>query len=1046
MAHFFIRRPVFAMVLSLLILLVGGLGIISLPVAQYPAITPPTVQVTAFYPGAGSKVVEETVATPLEQEINGAEDMLYMSSKSTSDGRCVVSATFKVGKNLNDAAVDIQNRVARAQAKLPQEVTRAGITVTKQSPDMLLVIALSSPDRSYDDLFLNNYALLNVQPELARVNGVGSVQIFTQKDYSMRVWLRPDKLAQLGLTADDVANALREQNIQAASGQVGAPPAKPGTEFQFSVTVKGRLVLVEEFENIIVRALPDGSMLRLRDVARVELGGKDYKSFGRLNTAPAALIGLYQLPTANALQTAEACRARLAELATFFPPGIQYSVNFDTTQFVSASIHEVLITLLEAFVLVIAVVFLFLGSWRATLIPMLAVPVSLIGTFAVFVPFGFTINTLTLFGMVLAIGIVVDDAIVVVEAVSHHLQKGLTPIRATELTMEEVTGPIIATSLVLCAVFVPVTFMGGITGRLYQQFAITLSISVLLSSLVALSLTPALCVLLLRPPRQTPNRLDAFFAGFNRWFDRITQHYTRLCSLLIRRGLITAVLLLAMYLGAFGLLRTLPTSFVPDEDQGYFFVVTSLPDGASQERTEAVLKKVEEHFRAVPEVRDIITIGGLNLFSSAYLPNAGTLIITLKPWDQRDKKSLRTVLRDGYAKLSQIPEAMIIPANPPPISGLGNAGGVVLQLQDRRGASPEELEAASNQFLTAAAQRPDLARSYTFYSTRVPQISLELDREKIKTLAVPLNTVFSSLQTYLGGLYVNDFTRFGRSFQVMLQAEPEFRMNPENIQDIFVRGGDGAMIPFGTISRLTTVRGSDLLPHYNGYRAAEINATPAPGFSSGQIITTLEQLAKSALPPGFSYEWTGMALQEKLAGGQQGIIFALALVFVFLVLAAQYESWSVPLAVVCGLPIGVFGALVGAWIWRLSNDVYVQIGLVMLLGLAAKNAILIVEFAKAGREQGKGIVEAAVEGAQLRFRPILMTSLAFVLGTLPLMLPSGAGAASRHSLGTAVFFGMSAATFVGVFFVPYLYVVVQSAAEKLGDKPTAAAENSGGAK
>ncbi len=1037
MAHFFIQRRVFAMVLSILILLVGWLGLNSLPIARYPNMTPPTIQVTATYPGASSKVVEETVTTPLEQEINGAEDMLYMSSGSTSDGQCTIKVTFKVGKNIDDAAVDVQNRVARAQPKLPSDVTKNGITVTKQSPDMLLVFAVSSPDGTYDDLFLNNYAFLNLQSELARVQGVGAVNIFTQKDYSMRVWLEPDKLAKLGLTASDVSRALQEQNVQAAAGQIGAPPAEKGTEFQFSVNVKGRLVNADEFGEIVLTTLSDGTVVRLHDVARTELGGKDYSSFGRINGAPAALIGIFQLPTANALDTAEACKARMDSLAQSFPPGMAVKVSFDTTRFVTASIEEVMHTLAEAFVLVVLVVFVFLGNWRATLIPMLAVPVSLIGTFAIFGPLGFTINTLTLFAMVLAIGLVVDDAIVVVEAVEHHIEKGLSPLDATIRAMHEVSGPVIAIALVLCSVFIPVSFMGGITGKLYQQFAITLSVSVLLSAIVALSLTPALCVMLLKPRKTSKGPLARLLGAFNRGFDRVTGSYVSASRWLIRFGVITAVLLLGIYGGAMGLLKKLPTSFLPDEDMGYLFVITTLPDGASQERTDKVLRKVEDILGKTPGVSDVITIGSLNLLSGARSSSAGVCIVSLKDWKERTKpeEQVGQMVPHLFGQLSQIPEALIIPTAPPPIQGLGNAGGVQFELQDRAGRTPEALQEVTNQFLAAASQRPEVGRAYTFYSTQVPQMMLDLDRDKIKTLGIPLDSVFGALQSYLGGLYVNDITLFGRSFQVKVQAEPSYRMNPRDIYNIYTRSADGTMVPFSTFSKVESTTGADLLPHFNVYRTAEITATPKPGVSSGQIIAAMEDLAKTELPAGYSYEWTGTALQEKEAGGKQGVIFAMALLFVFLVLAAQYESWAVPFAVLFGLPIGVFGAFAGAWMRDLTNDVYVQIGLVMLLGLAAKNAILIVEFAKVRREQGMDLTEAALEGAKLRLRPIIMTSLAFILGVVPLVLSSGAGAASRQSLGTAVCFGMTAATILGVFFIPWLYVVVQGLAEKITGAP-----------
>jgi HAE1 family hydrophobic/amphiphilic exporter-1/multidrug efflux pump len=1031
MAKFFIHRPVFAIVISLIILIAGAIGISTLPVAQYPQISPPTVEVEINYPGANAETVEQSIATNVEAEVNGAENMIYMSSKSSSDGRYVLTCTFKVGTNLDLANVDINNRVNKATAKLPQEAIAYGISVKKKSPDILLAISVYSPEGSYDDTFLSNFTSINLVDAIARVPGVGSTMIVGQRDYAMRFWVRPDKLAKLGLTGSDLANVIGEQNLVAPAGQVGQPPAKSGTQFQYTVNVKGRLTDASEFEEMIVRTLPDGSILRMKDVSRTELSGKSYTSFGRKDGIPATVLIIYQLPGANAIQTVDSVRKLLEESSKTFPPGLNYRISLDTTEFVKVAIDEVFHALRDAIILVLLVVFIFLGNIRATFIPMLAVPVSLVGTFAAFVAMGFSINTLTMLGVVLAVGIVVDDAIVVVEAVEHHIEHGLSPIQATEKAMDEVSGPVIAIGLVLCAVFVPVSFMGGITGQLYRQFAITISISVILSVIVALTLTPALCAMMLRPRKEMRGPVGMFLRGFNKLFNKVTNGYLGGVGFFLRYVTIGILCLAGLWYGAGHLLMKLPTGFVPIEDQGYFFAVFNLPDGASMERTDQLMRRAEADLKEVPGVAEILTMGGLNLLTNAYTSNNASIIVMLKPWEDREaaEEQMKAIVAKVNGKLAAYPEAIALVFPPPPINGLGNASGFVFELQDKTGRSPQELAATKEQFMQAMSKRPELTGIYSGFSTSIPQIKLDIDRDKVRTLNIPVNDVFQALQIYLGGLQVNDFNLFGRTYKVMLQAEQDFRKTPESIKDIYVRSSDGSMVPMSTISSLGMVTGPDILQRYNMFRTAEINGANAPGISTGEALTVMEKLAADNLPQGYGFEWTSIAYQEKEAGGTQGPIFGMAMLFVFLVLAAQYESWAVPFSVLLGLPVCVFGAFLGVSWLGLENNVYVQIGIVALMGLAAKNAILIVEFAKEYHEKkGMGLVEAATEGARLRFRPIMMTAFAFILGVVPLVVAHGAGAAARVSIGIAVFAGMLMASTVGLFFIPMLYVAVQSLA------------------
>ena len=1036
MAKLFIHRPVLAMVISLVILLVGFISMGTLPISQFPDITPPTITVTTTYTGASAQVVADTVAAPIEQQVNGAENMLYMQSRSTNDGRMVLTVTFAVGTDPDLAKVDVQNRVNQANALLPPEVVQSGVTVQKKSSQILLFISVFSPDGSKDDLFLSNYVVINMIDRLARIKGVGQAAILVgQRDYSMRAWVSPDKLAKLGVTSGDLINSIKAQNIQAAAGAVGQPPAPKGTEFQYQVQVEGRLDTVDQFKDVVIRTNPDGSILRLRDVARVEMGAAAYNSFGRRNGKSAIPIGIYQQPGANAIDLAKELRAAMADMKKTFPTGVDYEISLDTTDFVKSSIDEVVHTLFEAIVLVLIVVFVFLGNFRATLIPMLAVPVSLVGCFGAFAAMGFSINTLTLFGLVLAIGIVVDDAIVVVEAVEHHISQGLDPIPATEKAMEEVSGPVIAIALVLCSVFVPVAFMGGITGQLYRQFAMTLAFSVCLSALVALTLTPALCGQLLRPHKPMRGPIGLFLKGFNAVFEKATQGYTWIIRKTLRFGLIMIILLGGIYFTTATINSKLPTGFLPPEDNGYFMVQVALPDAASLERTDAVMRRVEDVLMKTAGVQTVITLGGYSIASGTYNSNYGTFFVVFKPWGDRPKEqSAFKVIPRLQKEFSQIPDAAIQCFNPPAIPGLGTTGGVTMELEDRSGHTPQELADVTKSYLAGAmAEKDVVALAFTGYTANVAQLKLTMDRNKIMILGINLADVFQALQVNLGGYFVNQFNKFGRTWRVYVEAEAENRARPENVGSLYVRSSSQNMVPISTLSTWKYTFGPDTITRYNLYQTAEINGINRPGISSGDLMNAFEKVAKS-LPDGYSYEWTGTAFQEKASAGGQVQILVLGLIMVFLFLSAQYESWMVPISILLGIPIGIMGALGATAAIHMDNNVYVQIGLVMLVGLAAKNAILIVEFAKMEHDKGVYLYDAAVTGAQLRFRPILMTSFAFILGVVPLMKSSGAGAVSRISLGTAVFGGMMAASCLGIMFIPWLYTFVQGWAYRLSFK------------
>ncbi len=1039
LSGFFIGRPRFAFVLSIVIALAGLIAIRSIPVAEFPEIAPPQVQVTTSYPGADAQVVQEAVAAPIEAEVNGVDGMLSMSSTSTNGGGYTLTVTFAVGTDPDIAAVNVQNRVAIAQARLPQEVVRQGIVTRKQSSNMLMVVNLTSPEGTHDGLFLSNYASIHVQDALSRINGVGNVAQFGALDYGMRVWLDPNRLALLKLTAADVAAAIRAQNVQATAGQIGAPPFDGAPQFQYAVRAKGRLATVEEFGNVIVRADAGGSFVRLKDVARIELGSQVYNAVSKLDNRPAAMIAVYQSPGANALTVADAVHARLAALSARFPPDVEYKVLYDTTRAVRASVREVVRTLFITFVLVVAVTFLFLADWRSTLIPTLAIPVSLIGAYAALYALGFSANMITLFATILAIGVVVDDSIVVVENVQRIMSEtGQEARAATRQAMREVTGPVVATTLVLLAVFVPVSFMPGITGALYTQFSVTICVAVVLSSVNALTLSPALCALLLKPPAAgaRPGR-------FARMVDKVRDGYAGLVGRMIRRAGVSMLVFAVIAGGAAYLFRAAPTGFLPLEDKGAFFVDVQLPAGASLARTEAVVERASEMVRGVEGVTDVISVAGFSLLGGA-ASNRALLIPILAHWDERTAPELRwyVILREINRRLAALIEAEAFAFPPPPIIGVGTSGGLEAQLQDFGGRSPEELAAALRALVFHANQDPALANVFSTYAANVPQLFLDVDRDKAEALGVPVAEIFSVLQASLGSSYVNDFNLFGKVYRVILQAEARYRNTVEDIGRLHVRNAAGDMIPLrALVADVETVLGPLAVSRYDQAPSAALSGSNGEGFSTGEAIRALRAVAGRVLPEGYAIEWTGTSRQELEAGGLVVVVFALALVFAYLFLVAQYESWSTPVSVVLSVVVAVFGALVPlVALPFLDNNLYAQIGMVMLIGLASKNAILIVEFAKVRRDAGAPAAEAAVEAARLRFRAVMMTALSFLLGVLPLVFASGAGAASRTSIGFVVFGGMVAATVVGVVFIPVLYYVVERAAGRRGarDAPPAA--------
>ncbi len=1031
MIDFFLRRPIFASAIAIIMVLAGAICFFLLPVSQFPDITPPQVVVSANYPGASAQVVADTVTTPLEQQINGVAGMAYMSSSSSNDGSSNITITFNVGYPLDIAAVDVQNRVAQAASSLPAIVNQGGVTIRKQNPNFVLIVNLTSPDHSVDPVALSNYAYLQVVDPLKRLPGVGDVQIFGERRYSMRVWLDPDKLAKLGITAVDVQNAISEQNIQVAAGKIGQSPAPPGTPFEMQVNAVGRLSDPAQFGDIVVRADPSsGALVRLRDVARIELGALQYSSSGFFGDQPTVVLAIYQMPGSNALDLQKRVQDKMRDLSARFPAGIHYAMHYDTTRFVAAAMHDVLITLGEALLLVIAVVFVFLQSWRTTIIPTIAIPVSLVATLAIMQVVGFSLNMLSLLGMVLAIGLVVDDAIVVVENVERQLEAGLRPLAATRQAMKEVTGPILATTAVLMAVFIPVAFIPGVAGRLYNQFALTVAISVGLSAFNSLTLSPALSAAFLRG---RPHSSFLPFRWFNAGFDWLSHAYSRGVRQLIRGRWVVLGVFVAGLVATYALSLRIPSTFLPVEDQGYFFVVIQLPDGASLQRTDVVAKQVRDILQHRPGVQIVGSISGLNFLTGASQSNSAVEFAILKPWAERGPElSASRIVASVRPILFQLPDAMALSFDPPSIPGLGATGGFEFEVEDLTGRGSAALSEATQALIAEARKQPEISpqQVFTTFSTTTPQYDYDLDRTKAKLLGLSLPDVFNTLQIYLGSLYVNDFNLFGRTFRVTIQADKAARASASDLSRLFVRNASGGMVPLSTLGSLRPVVGPETVPHYNNYASALINGAAAPGFSSGQAVAAMERAAAIALPRNFGFEWTGITLQELKAGSIATLIFALAIVFVFLILAAQYESWTMPFMVLLAVPLGLFGALLALWVRQREIDVYSQIGFVMLIGLAAKNAILIVEFAKRRREEGLDIVEAAMEAARLRLRPILMTAFAFILGVLPLMFATGAGAASRQSIGTTVFGGMLAATFLTLIFVPVFYATIEMLRER----------------
>jgi hydrophobe/amphiphile efflux-1 (HAE1) family protein len=1037
MAKFFIDRPVFAIVIAVVIVLLGIVAIPNLPIAAFPEVVPPVVQITASYLGGNSIDLEKTVAQPIEEQLAGLDGMMYFLSSSANNGSITISVTFQLGTDPDTATVQTQNKVNIALPRLPPEVQRQGVVVKKVSSSFLMVIGLISPDNRYDSLFLTNYAQINLLNQIGSLKGVGETRLSSQQVYSMRVWVDPDKMAKLGLTATDVNNAISAQNRQNPSGALGEAPSPHGTDFQYTVTAPGRLVSPEQFGDIVLRAQPDASLLRVRDIGTVQLGSFTYQGFSRTSGKPSCNVIAFLSPGANAVQTSNEINEFMRQAKLSFPAGVDYTITYDSTRFVRASISDVIVTLLSAVGLVILVVFIFLQNWRATLIPMLTVPVAVVGAIALFPLLGFSINITSMFGLVLSIGIVVDDAIVVVEAVQRNIDDGMAPREATMRAMQQVSAPVVAIACILAAVFIPVAFLGGISGQIYRQFALTIAASVLLSAFSALSLSPALSSLLLKPHTKSRGPLAFCFAKFNRAFEWTTNRYVSGVGLLIRRCVFTLVALGLFWIAGAWLFKILPAGFLPDEDQAAYFVPVRLPDGASIDRTDRAVAKLEERLGKVNGVESWFVIGGNDFTTQTAASNVATIVVVTTPWEKRKSKDLQlsAILAATQRSFADVPEAFTTVFGFPPILGLSNTGGFQLMLEDRAGGELETLSQVADRLVDAARKHPEIGNAVNTFRASVPSYSVNMDLDKLQTLGVPVTDAYNTLQTFLGGLYVNDFNRFSHTWQVLIQAAPEFRNQPSDIDRFYVRSLDGNMVPMGTLASIKPSSGPEVVFRYNRYRAIQILGSPAPGVSSGQAIDVMEKVAAQTLPTGYGYEWTGTTYQQKLAQGHEGVIFGFATVLVFLCLAALYESWSIPLAVLLSLPLGLFGALLAVRLRDFPYDVYTQIGIVTLIGLAAKNAILIVEFAKDSHDKElMPVREAAMHAAKLRLRPILMTSFAFILGVVPLFVATGAGAASRRSLGTAVLGGMLAATLLAIFFVPVQYYVVETLVERRRDK------------
>ncbi|HLG97075.1 MAG TPA: multidrug efflux RND transporter permease subunit [Bryobacteraceae bacterium] len=1033
MAHFFINRPVFAIVIAIVIVILGVVAIPTLPIATYPEVVPPVVQITANYLGGNSIDLEKTVAQPIEEQLAGLDGMLYFLSSSANNGSVSISVTFQLGTNPDTATVQTQNKVNLALPRLPPEVQRQGVVVKKVSSAFLMVVGLTSPGNRYDSVFLTNYAQINLLNQIGSLPGVGDTRLSSPLVYSMRVWVDPDKMAKLGLTATDVSNAINAQNRQNPAGSLGAAPAPPGTAFQYAITAPGRLLDPQEFGDIVVRAQPDASLVRIRDIGRVELGAQSYNSFNRLSGHPAGSIIVFLSPGANAVQTADQVKALLERAKQNFPAGIDYEVPYDSTVFVRAAIRDVVLTLFSAVGLVILVVFIFLQNWRATLIPLLTVPVAIVGTLALFPLLGFSINITSMFGLVLAIGIVVDDAIVVVEAVQRNIDDGLPPREATVRAMDQVSAPVVAIACILAAVFIPVAFLGGISGQIYKQFALTIATSVLLSAFSALSLSPALSAMLLKPHKFSRGRLARMGDAFNRAFRWTTNRYISGVSFMIRRSAVALIALIAFWAAGAWLFKILPSGFLPDEDQGAIFVSVHLPDGASMERTQAAVSKIEQQVAKLKGVHSWFVLGGTDFATQTSSSNVAAIIMDLDPWDRRKTPDLQlnAIIAHANAAFAQVPEAVTFAFGLPPITGLSITGGFQFMLEDRAGGDLDQMSQVADSLIDAAHQHPQIGSMLNTFRAAAPAYKVNMDVDKLQTLGIPVTDAYNALQTFLGGLYVNDFNRFSHTWQVLVEAEPQFRMRPSDIDHFYVRSSDGNMVPLGTLASVEPTTGPDVVFRYNRFRAIQILGGPAPNVSSGEAIDVMEKVAAQSLPTGYGYEWTGTTYQQKLAQGHEGVIFGFATVLVFLCLAALYESWSIPFAVLLSLPLGLFGALLAVYLRNYPYDIYTQIGIVTLIGLAAKNAILIVEFAKDSHARDHMPVrEAALHAARLRLRPILMTSFAFILGVVPLFIATGASAASRRSLGTAVFGGMNAATLLAIFFVPVQYYVIETIAER----------------